>query len=177
MGMARTAATVAFAVFAAGRVAADGGGQSADACGLLSVNDIAAVIGKTVAAGEPHDSGRTKDGAYSSTCLWKAAVTASTDPDAPLGGAGFAILNTMVWPSGSGRARQYLEDFRKAATAHEIDMVPVPVEAGDEALWWGDGVAVAKGDVSFGVSVHLDQDKAAEQAMEENLARRVAGKL
>ena len=52
-------------------------------------------------------------------------------------------------------------------------MQPVPVQAGDEALWWGDGVAARKGDVSFGVSVHVGTDKKAEQAMEEALAKKI----
>ena len=94
-------------------------------------------------------------------------------PNAPFGGAAFAMLNTITWPAGSGLAKKYVEDFRDAAKQELIDMTPVPVQAGDEALWWGDGVAVRKGDVSFGVSVHVGTDKKAEQAMEEALAKKI----
>jgi len=58
-----------------------------------------------------------------------------------------------------------------------VDAKPIPVKAGDDALFWGDGVAVAKGDISFGVSVHVGTDKKAEQAMEEALARKIVPKL
>ena len=40
-------------------------------------------------------------------------------------------------------------------------------------VWWGDGVAFRRGDVSFGVSVHVGTDKKAEQAMEEALAKKI----
>ena len=149
--------------------------SSTSACSLIDKDAVQAVVGGKVEAAEPNDAGTTEDGAYSSTCVWK--VTGGTPlpakPNAPFGGASFAMLNTITWPAGSGMAKKYLEDFRDAAKQNLIDMNPVPVQAGDEALWWGDGVAVRKGDVSFGVSVHVGTDKKAEQAMEEALAKAI----
>jgi hypothetical protein len=148
---------------------------NSSACSLIGKDEVAAVVGGEVEAAQPNDAGATEDGAYSSTCLWKITGLAPlpAKPDAPFGGASFAILNTITWPAGSGMAKKYLEDFRDAARQDLIDMKPVPVQAGDEALWWGDGVAVRKGDVSFGVSVHAGTDKKAEQAMEEALAKKI----
>jgi hypothetical protein len=146
-----------------------------NACTLIAKEDVAAIVGGTVEAAERNDSGKTEDGAYSSTCLWKVTGLAPlpAKPDAPFGGASFAMLNTISWPAGSGQAKKYLEDFRDAAKQNLIDRKPVPVQAGDEALWWGDGVAFRRGDVSFGVSVHVGTDKKAEQAMEEALAKKI----
>jgi hypothetical protein len=156
-----------------------GGSQAApaspSACSLIDKDEVAAAVGGKIEAAEPNDSGTTEDGAYSSTCLWKVTGLPAlpAKPDAPFNGAAFAMLNTITWPAGSGLAKKYLEDFRDAAKQNLIDQTPVPVQAGDEALWWGDGVAVRKGDVSFGVSVHVGTDKKAEQAMEETLAKKI----
>jgi len=148
-----------------------------DACSLITTEEVAAIVGGKVDGAQRNDAGTTDDGGYSSTCVWK--VTGGTPlppkPNAPFDGASFAMLNTITWPAGSGMAKKYLEDFRDAAKQNLIDMNPVPVQAGDEALWWGDGVAVRKGDVSFGVSVHVGTDKKAEQAMEEALAKKIVG--
>ena len=146
-----------------------------NACTLISKEEVAKIVGGTVEAADRNDSGMTEDGAYSSTCVWKVTGLAPlpAKPDAPFGGASFAMLNTISWPAGSGVAKRYLEDFRDAAKQDLIDMTPVPVQAGDEALWWGDGVAFRRGDVSFGVSVHVGTDKKAEQAMEEALAKKI----
>jgi hypothetical protein len=146
-----------------------------NACSLIAKEEVAAIVGGKVEAAERNDSGKTDDGAYSSTCLWKVTGLAPlpAKPNAPFGGASFAMLNTISWPAGSGMAKKYLEDFRDAGKQDLIDMTPVPVQAGDEALWWGDGVAFRRGDVSFGVSVHVGTDKKAEQAMEEALARKI----
>ena len=146
-----------------------------NACTLIAKEDVAKVVGGTVETADRRDDGKTEDGAYSSTCVWKVTglPPLPAKPNAPFGGAAFAMLNTITWPVGSGQAKKYLEDFRDAAKQELIDMTPVPVEAGDEALWWGDGVAVRRGDVSFGVSVHVGTDKKAEQAMEEALAKKI----
>ena len=148
-----------------------------NACTLIAKEDVARIVGGTVESAERNDDGKTEDGAYSSTCVWKVTglPPLPAKPNAPFGGAAFAMLNTITWPAGSGMAKKYLEDFRDAAKQELIDMTPVPVQAGDEALWWGDGVAVRKGDVSFGVSVHVGTDKKAEQAMEEALAKTIVG--
>jgi hypothetical protein len=165
-------------VMVAGLMLAGGGRADVpeqNACTLIAKEDVAAIVGGKVEAAERNDSGKTDDGAYSSTCLWKVTGLAPlpAKPDAPFGGASFAMLNTISWPAGSGKAKKYLEDFRDAGKQDLIDITPVPVQAGDEALWWGDGVAFRRGDVSFGVSVHVGTDKKAEQAMEESLARKI----
>ena len=154
-----------------------------DACSLIVPADVAAVTGGTIAKSERDDSGETNEGGgYSSTCIWKidglAKVPAVKEgaPE-PFGGQAFAMLNTIVWPAGSGLAKKYVNDFRDAAKQDLIDATPVPVKAGDDALFWGDGVAVAKGDISFGVSVHVGIDKKAEQAMEEALAQKIVPRL
>lgn len=64
----------------------------------------------------------------------------------------------MRWPEGSGLARKFLEAFHEAATTGEIPSEPTVREFGDAALWWGDGPAVRKDDVSFGISVVLPGD-------------------
>jgi hypothetical protein len=150
------------------------------ACTLLSTEDVAAVVGAKVEPGEPNDSGAVEGGGFSSTCLWKvagAAVPSAAGSDAPFGGARFAMLNTITWPKGSGKAAKYLADFYQAAKDNLIDNEPVPLKVGDDALWWGDGVAVRKGDISFGVSTHTGSGKPEERAMEEALARKVAERL
>lgn len=148
---------------------------ASNACTLIAKDEVAKVVGGSVVSADRMDDGKTEDGAYSSTCVWKVTGLPAlpAKPNAPFGGAAFAMLNTITWPAGSGMAKKYLEDFRDAAKQELIDMTPVPVQAGDEALWWGDGVAFRKGDVSFGVSVHVGTDKKAEQAMEEALARKI----
>jgi hypothetical protein len=166
--------TIAVAgIFLAHAAGADAPQQNA--CTLIAKEEVAQVTGGTVEAADRRDDGKTEDGAYSSTCVWKVTGLPAlpAKPDAPFGGASFAMLNTISWPAGSGMAKKYLEDFRDAAKQDLIDMTPVPVQAGDEALWWGDGVAFRRGDVSFGVSVHVGTDKKAEQAMEEALAKKI----
>lgn len=154
-----------------------------NACSLIAPADVAAVTGGIIDKSERNDSGDTNEGGgYSSTCIWKidgmAKVPAVKEgaPE-PFAGQAFAMLNTIVWPAGSGLAKKYVNDFRDAAKQDLIDATPVPVKAGDDALFWGDGVAVAKGDISFGVSVHVGTDKKAEQAMEEALAQKIVPKL
>ena len=142
-----------------------------NACTLIAKEEVAKVVGGTVETAERKDDGKTEDGAYSSTCVWKVTGLApmAAKPDAPFGGAAFAMLNTITWPAGSGMAKKYLEDFRDAAKQELIDMTPVAVQAGDEALWWGDGVAFRRGDVSFGVSVHVGTDKKAQNVLNDQL--------
>ena len=66
-----------------------------------------------------------------------------------------AILNVFSWPPGSQEAGSFLQKFRDAAESNLIPSKPVPLKIADEALWWGDGVAVKSGTVAFGISVHL----------------------
>jgi hypothetical protein len=161
-------------------IAALTGGHAAEpareinACTLLTAEEVATAMGVGVDAGLRRDSGQTKDGAYSSTCLWRVSADRNAaDPQRPLGGARFAILNVMVWGKGSPGPGSFLQSFRNAARDGTIDHAPVPLKLGEESLWWGDGVAVRKGDISFGMSVHLVQDRERERGMAEALAARV----
>lgn len=158
---------------------------SINACTLLTDEEVAAVLGARVNAGEAHDSGTVKNGdyvsagTYSSTCLWRVASKGPppSDPNLSLGGASYAILNAMQWPAGSGQAKNFLQSFRDAAKEGVIDQSPVALKIADDALWWGDGVAVCKGDRSFGISVHLVGGRAKERGMEEALAKKIAARL
>lgn len=150
-----------------------------NACTLIAKEDVAKIVGGQVESAERNDDGKTEDGAYSSTCVWKVTGLPAlpAKPNAPFGGAAFAMLNTITWPAGSGKAKKYLEDFRDAAKQDLIDQTPVSVQAGDEALFWGDGVAFRRGDVSFGVSVHVGTDKKQEQALETALAQKIVANV
>jgi hypothetical protein len=157
-------------------------GIEVNACTLLSADEIAAVVHFKVEDGVRNDSGRLRsdpyDGSYSATCLWKASQDhAANDPNLPLGGARFAILNLMSSPAGSRQAAKFLQGFRDAAKDGTIATTPVPLKIGDESLWWGDGVAVRKGDVSYGVSVHTVNERSLERQMEQTLASRIVERL
>jgi len=57
-------------------------------------------------------------------------------------------------------------------------MHPVALDLGDEALWWGDGVAVRRGTMSFGVSIVVNAaDRAQRRVWEEALARSILPRL
>jgi hypothetical protein len=151
-----------------------------NACSLLLPAEISQVIGLPVEAGTRQDSGLEPSSAYSSTCLWKVKLEnpPPADPTAPLGGQSFVILHAMQWPAGSGLARTFLEDFRTAAAEGDIPRQPVARELGDEALWWGDGLAVRQGDVSFGISVFVPGLKSKSAGgFEEQLAPAILGRL
>jgi len=158
-----------------------------NACTLLTDEEVAAVVGAKVTPGERRDDGEVggkgdyaPPGTYSSTCFWQFHADASgiDDPNLPMGGRRFAILNAMVWPAGGGDAAKFLQSFRDAFKEEIIPSDPVTVDIGDEGLWWGDGVAARKGDNSFGISVFLQNgDKASQRQMEEALARKIAGRL
>jgi hypothetical protein len=168
-----------------GARAAESGSSAINACALLSDHEVAAVLGAKVNPGEPHDSGTVKSGnyvgtgTYSSTCLWRVVTEGPTpsDPNLSLGGASYAILNAMQWPVGSGKARNFLQSFRDAAKEGLIDQAPVVLKIADDALWWGDGVAVCRGDRSFGIAVHLVGGRNKERGMEEALAEMIAARL
>jgi hypothetical protein len=63
--------------------------------------------------------------------------------------------NAFCWPAGKDLAKKFLESFYEAAKRGDIPHTPGPRKLGDDALWWGDGMAVRQGDVSFGVSVFV----------------------
>jgi hypothetical protein len=89
------------------------------------------------------------------------------------------MVNAISWPAGSTGANDYLESFRGAARDKIIPADPVVInEIGDEALWWGDGVAVRKGNVSYGVSVRIiNGTRAGARAMAEALARKIVSRV
>jgi hypothetical protein len=152
-----------------------------NACALLLPAEITQVIGLPVEPGVRHDDGLVSNRSYSSSCIWevRTPTPAPADPDKPLGGKSFVILNAMQWPSGSGLAHTFLDSFRKAAMDGTIPGKPSPRNFGDEALWWGDGLAVCKGDFSFGISVFLPSSggKLPKGALEERLAPLILRRL
>ena len=144
-----------------------------DACALLTTDQISKVVGMPVAEGARKDAGMQQNGSYSSSCVWILGDDPDfvENPDAPLGGRSFVILNAMQWPSGSGLARKFLEAFHDAARHGEIPSKPESRRFGDEALWWGDGLAVRQGDTSFGLSVFIpDRPRSLSGQLEEQLA-------
>jgi hypothetical protein len=173
---------------AAGADGAAGGSLSAvastapdiDACALLSAAEIQQAVGLPVATGVRRDSGRETNGAYSSSCVWvlQPAAVSANDPTRPLGGRSFVILNAMQWPAGSGLAHIFLDSFRQAAADGAIPSQPQPRQYGDEALSWGDGLAVRQRDVSFGVSVFIPgESKQRRDALQESLAPSILQRL
>jgi hypothetical protein len=173
--------------FTAGAQAADAPKNAPiNACALLSDAEVSAAVGAKVTAGERKDAGDVGGsgdyagkGTYSSTCFWRFVTDgpAPNDPNKPMGGASFAILNAMQWPKGSGEAKKFLESFYEAAKNGVIDQTPVALKIADDAIWWGDGVAVRKGDRSFGISVHIPGERPKQRAMEEALAKKIAPRL
>ena len=153
-----------------------------NACDFLTVRHITAVIQMKVDPGRRHDTGRLNtgiySGAYSSTCVWRASADRNAhDPNLPLGGANFVILVVIVWPQNSNGPAHFLQTFRDAAQDRTIARTPVPLRIGDEALWWGDGVAARRGNFAFGISVHLLQKQSQQRRMEEQLANYVSSEM
>lgn len=137
-------------------------------------------MGLPVEPGRMTDNGITKDGAYSTTCLWSVTLPqgAAPDPVKPLGGRSFAILNVMNWPGGATDARKYLDEFRDAFEVSAITSKPVDIQIGaDEALWWGDGVAARKDGVSIGMSVASPGNRADRRPKAESLAGLIVQRL
>lgn len=156
------------------------GAQEINACALLDAARISDTLQRAVEDGRRKDLGFQSDGSYSSSCVWivRSEKASTLDPTAPLGGRSFVILNATQWPPGSGLARTFLDAFRAAAAGGEIPSKPRPRDFGDEALWWGDGLAVRKGDVSFGLSVFLPGNTAAPATRyEEQLAPLILRRL
>jgi hypothetical protein len=143
--------------------AADAAPTTIDACSLLNEAEIRSALGVEVEKGSKRDSGRESNGAYSSACVWlfKGEADRPIDRSKPLGGRSFVILNAQRWPKDSAGPRTFLEAFREANESGVIAAKPSPRRFGDEALWWGDGLAVRRRDVSFGVSVFSPRDGAA----------------
>jgi hypothetical protein len=151
-----------------------------DACELLRGSEISQVIGAAVEAPAREDAGLGANGAYSSSCVWEIEAVNPTKPaeGAPLGGKSFVILHAMQWPRGSGLAHKFLDSFWVAAADGDIPGAPVPRKFGDDALWWGDGLAVRRYDVSFGISVFFPGSKANHTgALEEQLAPHILRRI
>ncbi len=96
-----------------------------------------------------------------------------------MSGKRFVMLLAMQWPPGSGLAHTFLDSFNKAAAEGAIAAKPSARDFGDEALQWGDGLAVRKGDVSFGISVFLPGAGTRESMgiIEEKLAPMILRRL
>lgn len=149
-----------------------------NACELLTSAEISAAVGLPVDHGRRQDEGMSRDGQYSSTCMWTIEPGKAPDPTAPGRGKRFVILNAQRWPAGRDMAKKFLEAFHESADKGVIANQPVPRKFGDEALWWGDGLAVRKGDVSFGISVFMPKrDEARTSVLEEKLAPHILRRL
>lgn len=147
-----------------------------NACEFLTTAEVSAVLKADVKPGERSDDGHTNVGSYSSTCFWRVNAPQEPGQGSPPAGARplYAILNMMSWPPGSGMSGKFLQDFREAEKKDLIPEKTVPLKMGDEALSWGDGVAVRKGDLSFGVSVAFKPgDHKISGPMQEALARKI----
>jgi hypothetical protein len=147
-----------------------------DTCALISPSEISQIIEFEVGAGKSSDAGPQRDGSYSSSCLWivESRAGAAVNPEGPLEGRSFVILSAIRWPAGSQLAWKYLESFRKAAAKGDIPGTPSPRTLGDEALSWGDGLAVRTGDVGFGISVFIPNlSNTVADDLEQQLAQRI----
>lgn len=149
-----------------------------NACELLTPAEISAAIGLPVDNGRRQDEGISRDGQYSSTCFWTIEPGKVPDVTAPARGRRFVILNAHRWPAGKGMAKKFLEAFHESADQGVIPSKPMARKFGDEALWWGDGLAVRKGDVSFGLSVFMPKrGEPRTSVMEEKLAPHILKRL
>lgn len=160
----------------AGRAAA----VDIDACGLLQPAEIGRVVGRIVDAGVRMDAGRQPDGAWSSSCVW----LLRSDGEPPMGarfdlrGRSFVMLNAVQWPAGSGKAGKFLDGFREALAGGVLAGPLSPRKYGDEAFWWGDGLAVRRRDTGFGLSLRLAGGRsgvpgAAEEQLVPQVLRRI----
>lgn len=182
MSRRRCASSVVIGVLAlvsARGISGTQGPQPIDACTLLTRSELSTLLGMPVEAGVRHDDGLTSEGAYSSTCIWKVRNERllKHDSNASLAGADFAILDVFSWSSRRS-AETFLQSFKTAAERNLIPMHPVALDIGDDGIWWGDGVAVRRGAVSFGISVVLhsaDRDK--RRAWEESLAEDILARI
>ena len=152
--------------------AANANAGEIDACSLLQPAEISAALGLPAQVGVRRDEGIVPQGAYSSACVW------TVRPEGAASGKSFVIVNAMQWPVGSGRAGTFLEAFRTAAASGEVASEPVPRDFADEALWWGDGLAFRRGDVSVGISVFVPSVRSERDGQfEEQLAVHILRRL
>lgn len=154
------------------------GSLEINACELLTSAEISAAVGLPVDEGRRQDEGMSRDGQYSSSCFWTIEPGKPPDATAPARGRRFVILNVQRWPAGRNMARRFLQAFEDSADKGIIANRPEPRQFGDEALWWGDELAVRRGDVSFGISVFMPQRGVPRtSAMEEKLAPHILRRL
>lgn len=176
VGLTVALATLSGAGFSAARAA--GSPLEINACELLTSAEISTAIGLPVDNGRRQDEGMSRDGQYSSTCFWTIEPGKAPDATAPGKGRRFVILNVQRWPAGKDMAKKFLEAFHESADKGIIPNKPAPRKFGDEALWWGDGLAVRRGDVSFGISVFMPQRGVPRTSqVEEQLAPHVLRRL
>jgi hypothetical protein len=179
-GRIRKTGALGLLLVAAAAIGAEPADLAIDACALLGAADVQQAVNLPVGPGVRRDAGLEDTGAYSSSCVWvlKPDPAATPDPDKPLGGRSFVILNVQRWPAGSGLAHTFLDAFHKAAADGEIPSQPQPRQFGDAALSWGDGLAVRLGNVSFGVSVFIPgESKQRRDALQELLAPHILRRL
>lgn len=158
-----------------------GSARVVDACQFLTPAEISSALRVSVLEGQRQDLGfDEKLAAYSSTCIWLIAEDRddSEQSEALFGGRRFVILNAMQWAESDNRAHEYLEGFYRAARSGELPKAPVPRSLGEESLWWGDGLAVREGNVSFAISVFPTINGPQSPGLvEEQLAGKILAKL
>jgi len=173
----RYGAILGLALLPLAAAAASSGGAAAaatiNACELLQSSEISRLLGGFAAEGVRMDAGTESNGAYSSSCVWVLHATKPAQPETKLAlrGRDYVMLNAMQWPAGSGRAGSFLQSFHEARESGVLAGDLVPKRFGDEALWWGDGLAVRRRDISFGLSVRrVARGAVAPGSAEEQLA-------
>lgn len=143
-----------------------------NACNFLLDGDIASVLDSNTRAGQRDDLGLITEGeqagVYSSSCLWQLESKEGT--------AEYVILMALLWPQDKS-ASLFLQDFRHFAELGVISQEPIPLTLGDESLWWGDGVAVIKDNISFGISTRLVDTREKRREAEEALAALILSRL
>jgi hypothetical protein len=162
------------------QAATDRVAERIDACALLLPSEISRVVGVSVDAGARHDQGFQPDGTYSSTCLWvvKLEQPQPVGSRTPFDGKSGVILNVIRWPLGSGKAHEFLDSFYTAYLHGEIPAQPRARKIGDDALWWGDGLAVRSRDIGFGLSIAVSgSDPGRPGIREEQLAQYVLDRI
>lgn len=149
-----------------------------DACKLIDKSQLVRILNEDVSDGRREDDGYTSDGAYSSTCVWKIVPRGeSADSEQAAASHEMILLNAFRWIDNQA-SRKYLAAFvnasRDGTIAHPIERVAL----GDESLWWGDGLAVRVGNISFGVSVWRPAyDVAVRKQLSQELAKEVVNNV
>ena len=77
----RCALLAAWSIATLSLLPAFGAPAAIDACALLTPEEVAAVVGKSVEITQPYDNGITPLGAHSTTCIWAAPLPPGAEPD------------------------------------------------------------------------------------------------